>query len=214
MSRLKAQVRDARSLSVSLMTDMYSLYEEYYEATSEKRFFQDLADRDHAIILTDRKDVLRGFSTLAVHSFRYEHAPHRAIFSGDTIINHAYWRGQALAFAWARLAGQIKAQEQAVPLYWLLIVKGHRTYHYLPGFSWRFHPDCKCQTPPREQLQIEFLSIRYFLWQLLPTDRIASLSLLTGTPQVTVGQGVRQGYEEAGRAVFSRAKSRLFQGNA
>ena len=86
MSRLKAQVRDARSLSVSLMTDMYSLYEEYYEATSEKRFFQDLADRDHAIILTDSKDVLRGFSTLAVHSFLYEHAPLRAIFSGDTIL--------------------------------------------------------------------------------------------------------------------------------
>jgi len=36
--------------------------------------------------------------------------------------------------------GELHRQAPAVPLYWFLIVKGHRTYKYLPAFARSFYP--------------------------------------------------------------------------
>jgi hypothetical protein len=70
--------------------------------------------------------------------FEAEGAPIMALFSGDTIISHHHWGEQELAHAWCYFAGQIKRQCPELPLYWFLIVKGHRTYRYLPAFTRRF----------------------------------------------------------------------------
>ncbi|WP_419650260.1 hypothetical protein [Thiolapillus sp.] len=58
-----------------------------------------------------------------------------------------FWGEQTLPRAWCRFAGHLKAQEPQLPLYWLLIVKGHRTYRYLKVFSRRYFPAVNCQTP-------------------------------------------------------------------
>jgi hypothetical protein len=75
-----------------------------------------------------------------VYERTFDGRPVRVIFSGDTIVDERHWGQQALAFAWLRLAGHLKAARPDVPLYWLLISKGHRTYRYLPTFSRAFHP--------------------------------------------------------------------------
>lgn len=136
---------------------MYALYRRYYDASSWRLFAGDLAAKDHALVLRDETGVVRGFSTLAVYERTFNGQPVRVIFSGDTIVDERHWGQQALAFAWLRLAGQIKAAQPHLPLYWLLISKGHRTYRYLPTFSRAFYPS------PDPATEADLAALRDFL---------------------------------------------------
>ena len=138
--------------------EMYALYERYYDATSYGRFCGDLAGKDHAVLLRDETGALRGFSTLAVYERLFGAEPLRVLFSGDTIVDERYWGQQALAFAWLRLAGEIKAQRPDRRLYWFLISKGHRTYRYLSVFSREFYPAPDRETPRYERGLMAFLA--------------------------------------------------------
>ena len=55
-------------------------------------------------------------------------------------MDRQHWGQQELAFAWIARIGEIKAQAPDVPLYWFLLVKGHRTFKYLSVFGKSFHP--------------------------------------------------------------------------
>jgi hypothetical protein len=92
--------------------------------------------------------MLAGFSSLSIVDATVDGRSLRAVYSGDTIIERAHWGTQALAFTWLRFAGTIKAQAPDRPLYWFLIVKGHRTYRYLSAFSIDFYPHWQMPTPP------------------------------------------------------------------
>jgi hypothetical protein len=162
MHELTACIEPVAALADGLTASMFELYARYYDAANYRLFLSDLGNKDHVIVLLDRKRQLQGFSTLAVLSFDFEGARQRAIFSGDTIIDQRHWGEQALAFAWIRLAGRIKGQEPDVPLYWFLIVKGHRTYRYLPVFSRSYYPAWKDVTPPREQALMDRLASMRF----------------------------------------------------
>jgi hypothetical protein len=120
---------------------MYALFERYYLATSPDLFQSDLADKDTVFLLHDACGRLCGFSTLSTSRTQVGVKPIRIIFSGDTIIDRAHWGSQAFAFAWLRHIGRISLEAPDEPLYWLLIVKGHRTYRYLPAFGLAFTPD-------------------------------------------------------------------------
>src|SRR2546428_4831745 len=119
---LTARVEAVGELSETLKAELFRLYERYYDATTYRLFSSDLENKDYVVLLTDHQGETKGFSTLAVLSFEFDGTRRRAIFSGDTIIDHRHWGEHALAFTWIRLAGRLKAQEPAVPLYWFLIV--------------------------------------------------------------------------------------------
>jgi hypothetical protein len=108
-----------------------------------------LAGKDAAVLVRDEDDHLCGFSTLAVWRMEIDRQPVRVVFSGDTIIERAHWGSQSFAFTWIRQIGRIAAAAPHVPLYWLLIVKGHRTYRYLPAFGLDFVPDWRKPDDPR-----------------------------------------------------------------
>jgi len=144
-SRPLAYVEQRKNLASQTIRQMYDLYSTYYEATSLSLFESDLHGKDFVVLLHDSDGVLAGFSSLAIVDATVHGKPVRAIHSGDTII--AYWGTQALAFTWLRFAGTIKAQAPDCPLYWFLIVKGHRTYRYLSAFSIDFYPHWQVQTP-------------------------------------------------------------------
>lgn len=145
MSALAARVRRRSELDSADVRRMYALYDGYYADTSPEQFASDLAAKDYVIELTSGGE-LRGFSTVAVLQL-HAGAAVRAIYSGDTIIDHRYWGEQALAIAFCRLAGATKAAEPALPLYWFLITKGHRTYRYLGAFSHEYYPHPTRPTP-------------------------------------------------------------------
>ena len=141
---------------------MYALYASYFDATSTELFNNDLLDKDFVFLLHNRQQSLKGFSTVAQINFQYEQNPYRALFSGDTIIDFDYWGGQSLAIAWIQFAAQIKYQQPSIPLYWFLIVKGHRTYRYLPAFCRDYYPNHSNSTPQLEQSLIDTLATQRF----------------------------------------------------
>lgn len=162
MPTLTSTVTDVDELGASLIHNMYHLYGRYYESTSLELFTRDLSAKDQAILLFDREGNLRGFSSLAVLKETIEGHLCHIIFSGDTIIDHRYWGEQTLPFTWIRHAGKIKARDPEIPLYWLLIVKGHRTYRYLPVFSHRYYPAWSHPTPPETKAWMDQLTTMHF----------------------------------------------------
>lgn len=159
---LQARVSDVAGLTRAERARMFEIYAAHYDGTSRARFDDDLAAK-HLVLTVHADDgAIQGFTTLLVLEDRSEGMPLRAIYSGDTIIDRAYWGSQVLAFNWIRLAGAIKAEEPDVPLYWFLIVKGHRTYRYLSAFSKCFYPHWTAPTPPRLQALMHRLAEQRF----------------------------------------------------
>jgi hypothetical protein len=141
MPHLTAAVMDAGRLDYAVRDAMFALFSRYYAGTSKTQFEKDLSEKDSVILLRGADGALCGFSTLATFPFRHDGRDLRIVFSGDTIIERAHWGSQSFAYAWIRHIGKLAREDPDAPLYWLLIVKGHRTFRYLPAFGLRFVPD-------------------------------------------------------------------------
>ena len=137
--RYLSQVVPVAVLPQRTVAAMAALYLDHFEGSSQALFRSDLAAKDEAIlILCDGQLV--GFTLLQLYPTRWRERPLRIVYSGDTIVSPEHWGQQELAFAWIERAGQIWHQQPEVPLYWFLLVKGHRTFKYLPVFAKSFHP--------------------------------------------------------------------------
>jgi hypothetical protein len=108
---------------------MWEIFRVYYLDVRREEFDRDLNEKDHVIVLRDSGDrSIRGFSTLKVYDQSVGGRRFRAIFSGDTIVDAAYWGQSALHWTFLRfLIGQ-KLRAVGTPLYWFLISKGYKTY--------------------------------------------------------------------------------------
>lgn len=126
---------------------MWDLYSACYEATSPEVFQQDLRAKD-TVLLLYCEGQLAGFTTLEV----YRSGEIQVVYSGDTVVERSHWGQQALALDWLRLVGGYKRENPEVPLYWLLLVKGHRTYRYLPVFGHSFWPHWQHDRPDLKAL--------------------------------------------------------------
>lgn len=162
MTMLDACVRRISSLSKEDRECMFRLYRDNYGGAAETVFNKDLNAKDYTILLTDPLANIRGFSTLAIYNEQYRGKPVKVIYSGDTIIDKAYWGKNEFAATWLRLVGSIKAEAPGIPLYWLLIVKGHRTYRYLPLFSKEYYPRHDAETPAAQQRLMHHLAASRF----------------------------------------------------
>ena len=162
MRTLTAAVVPVSRLDPPRMEAMFRLYAGHYEAVTAQRFQHDLADKTVVLLLYDSHGELGGFSTLAIDDIAFVGRTYRVLFSGDTLIEPAYWGCHEFAFAWLRLTGRIKAGCQERPLIWFLIVKGHRTYRYLPAFSLRYYPCYAYPTPAPEQALLDYLARQRF----------------------------------------------------
>lgn len=141
---------------------MFQLYDFYYDGVDPSVFKRDLDGKDYAVVLRDDENVIRGFSTLAVYSEHCHNEQVRVLYSGDTIIDKMYWGENQFSKAWLAFAGRIKAEFPQIPLYWLLIVKGHRTYRYLSLFSTEYFPRYNMETPSQFQELMHHLARRRF----------------------------------------------------
>jgi hypothetical protein len=149
--RLFSEVVPAHALPDGQVEALYRLYRQHFDGTDPERFRADLEEKRWVILLREESGGMPiGFSTQTLMEVCVDGRPVTALFSGDTIIDRAYWGSAELVRAWCRLAGQLKAQCGDEPLYWFLISKGHRTYLYLPLFFYEFYPRCDRPTPERE----------------------------------------------------------------
>jgi len=157
-SLIAPQTIKVATLGTAQREAMYALYRRHYDAVSRERFFADLADKDYVVLLHDQTGALQGFSTLAEYQREFDGKTIGVLFSGDTVVDAQHWGQQALAFAWLRLAGRLKARAPERPLYWFLISKGHRTYRFLSAFAREFWPAFDRATPPRIQALMNTLA--------------------------------------------------------
>ncbi len=162
MPSLRCRVERPVALPHELVTSMYELFSRYYEMTSLDRFVSDLREKDSTLLFFDQEETLGGFTNLKILDVIYRGSRRRAIFSGDTIIDHRYWGQQVLVHEWCREAGRIKAEFPTVPLYWFLICKGHRTYRFLNCFSHAFYPNYRTVTPAEEKRFMDELATQRF----------------------------------------------------
>ena len=137
--KMQASVVDVNTLRTAEVAAMFRLFDAYYEHVSFDAFRRDLEGKQRAILLRCDEEIV-GFTTLAVYRAEDGGRPLRIVFSGDTIVRRDLWGSPVLTAAWIREIGRIAGAEPAVPLYWLLIVKGHRTYRLLPAFGLSFVP--------------------------------------------------------------------------
>ncbi len=137
---LSASVVERSTLNKKLIERMFALYAKHYSDTAWSTFTNDLSSKTHVLLLRNGEDLLCGFTTLQLYETNAAGERLRVVFSGDTIIEPCHWGNNALAFEWLRFIGQVQRSNPTLPLYWLLIVKGHRTYRYLSTFALRYIP--------------------------------------------------------------------------
>jgi hypothetical protein len=126
-------------LDDALRKEMARLYLGSYDGSSEALFLHDLAKKDEVLLLR-AEGRLVGFTTLRVFEHTWESQPIRVVYSGDTVVEREHWGQQALAFDWIARMGALKRERPEQRMVWLLLVKGHRTFRYLPLFVKSFHP--------------------------------------------------------------------------
>lgn len=115
------------------------LYLDYYDGSSRQQVIEDLSNKREVLVLY-HKDKIIGFTTLQVYEHIWNSEPIRTVYSGDTVVDRAHWGQQALAFRWISRMAEIKAEDPDKPLFWFVIIKGHRTFKYLPTFGKSFYP--------------------------------------------------------------------------
>ena len=134
-----ARFAPVASLNDGIRVQMARIYLASYDGSNPAIFFGDLAAKDEVLLLY-AGDELIGFTTLRTFDYQWEGRTVRVVYSGDTVVERAHWGQQALAFAWISRMGAIKRERPDTPLFWLLLVKGHRTFRYLPVFGKSFYP--------------------------------------------------------------------------
>ena len=118
---------------------MLEIYLGMYDGSSAALFLNDLAKKDEALLVY-AGDKLVGFTTIRFYERDWQGRPIAVVYSGDTVVERKHWGQQELAFSWISRMGQFKQENPSLPLYWFLLVKGHRTFRYLPLFGRSFYP--------------------------------------------------------------------------
>ena len=144
-ARLHGRVVDTTTLSVTLHDAMFTLLTSHFAGVVRTTFERDLRDKSCAILLEDDDGQLRGFSTMVVYESLAAGRSVWVVFSGDTIVDRAWWGTPALARSWVRAVRQL-APAEAREVYWLLITSGFRTYRFLPVFFRDFYPRYDSET--------------------------------------------------------------------
>lgn len=126
---LVASVAVPAELGAGTIDEAFALFGSTYAATDRERFVRDLHEKQKVILLHDRETgALKGFSTVLLREISTSRGPATLFFSGDTVVDRAYWGQKELQLAVAKLLLTIKLQNPRRALYWFLISKGYRTY--------------------------------------------------------------------------------------
>jgi hypothetical protein len=150
-------VRVATGLDAGLRARMLALYDSTYEGCTPESFFRDLDRKDDVILLFDRSDTLRGFSTLMRLDLEVDGALHHGVYSGDTVLEPGFRGTGALGRAFLRYMFARRLHHPVRPLWWFLISKGYKTYLLMANNFAEHWPRYEQSIPPdRDRLRAAF----------------------------------------------------------
>jgi hypothetical protein len=142
---------------------MWDIFRTYYCDVTRQQFLSDLSQKRHIILVRDKLDnSLQGFSTLEVFRERVDGRYVTAIFSGDTIIEKAYWGQTTLQKAFFRYILKVKLTHPRDAVYWFLISKGYKTYLLLARNFPEHWPRHDKKTPRWQQAVLDTLARKKF----------------------------------------------------
>lgn len=160
---LEGKIVAISALRESDRTAMYELMDRYYDNISWDRFNKDLDEKQHVILLLAGKDqLIKGFSTLMQVEAVVDGRKARAIFSGDTVVDEAYWGQRVLGRKFLSYLFKQKIKNPVSPLYWLLISKGYKTYLLMANNFQEHFPRFEMATPDRQQKLIDVFAGKLF----------------------------------------------------
>ena len=138
MTEYRAYFQSVNTLSQAKRARMAEIYFQFYAGSDIQCFLQDLQSKNEVLFLEFNGHLI-GFSS--VQFYQSENAI--IVYSGDTIVMPEHWKQQVLHKTWIARMALLKREHPERPLYWLLLVKGLRTYKYLKVFAKRFYPHWK-----------------------------------------------------------------------
>ena len=162
MSTLQIENSKPSDLCVRTRTQMFELFARNYDNSERLRFEAELDAKTAAFVMRDPSRTVRGFSTLDLSVQTIGKQTYHVLFSGDTIIDPDFWGRNDFALRWIERAGLYAARRPDIPLVWFLIVKGHRTYRYMPTFARSFFPSPDSPLPSRAKKLRDHLARQRF----------------------------------------------------
>ncbi len=149
---LTGTIREIAEIDPATEERFFAIHCRYFENTAREIFLRHLREKEKVIVLEDSSGVIQGFSTLKVLCVSTGGQARHAIFSGDTIIEQAYWKSPELVRIFTFYAGRLKKMlGPETALYWFLISKGYKTYRFLPLYARRFYPTFREPFPEKEK---------------------------------------------------------------
>lgn len=150
-------------LDSDTIAQMWSVFCGYYADISRDKFLADLNEKQFVLLLFDSGDrSVQGFTTIQVLHRHFAGKPYIAVYSGDTIINEAYWGQSALQGGFYRFLMGLKVKNPLTPLYWFLISKGYKTYLLVSRGCPNYWPRHDSPTPDHVSGIIDQLSREKF----------------------------------------------------
>jgi hypothetical protein len=156
----KGKIVEVVELEQATVSSMFELMNRFFIGVDRDRFNADLHEKDD-VVLIYAGDALVGFSTMQLREENFDGASILVLFSGDTIIDKRYWHTHELQRCFVDRATRV-LQESDLPLYWLLICGGYRTYRYLPIFFREFWPRHDQATPANSHALLDTLARERF----------------------------------------------------
>ncbi|HEX4924621.1 MAG TPA: hypothetical protein VFV50_11065 [Bdellovibrionales bacterium] len=127
---------------------MYEILSKYYEHVTEAQFLSDLSRKNAVILMRDTsKNRIQGFSTILDIRMKVEGRTVIGAFSGDTIVERAYWGQGTLGKAFLAYMLKQKLKNPFKTFYWFLISKGYKTYLLMANNCPTHYPRHEKPTP-------------------------------------------------------------------
>jgi hypothetical protein len=151
--KLSSRYVPLQRLSPADTQQMYAVFSQYYQNTTQQTFLHDLSRKSGVILARTRKSKrIVGFSTLTDFDITVDGKRARGLFSGDTIVEPAYWGVRCLHVAFYLQLMRVRLRHPLTPLYWLLISKGYKTYLLLTRNFYAYFPDRNTPNSPLQQV--------------------------------------------------------------
>jgi hypothetical protein len=160
---LKAKVVPVASLTEKDRYAMYGLMVRYYDHMQWDRFNKDLDQKQDVILLLAGKGrEIKGFSTLMTTEATVNGKTARAIYSGDTVVDKAYWGQRVLGRKFLSYILSQKLKHPTSALYWFLISKGYKTYLLMANNALEYYPRYEMPTPADKQELLDAFATNMF----------------------------------------------------
>jgi hypothetical protein len=188
---LQGTIWEIADIDSAMEDRFFAIHCRYFENTPKKTFLKHLREKDRVIVLEDCDGVIQGFSTLKGITVNTGGQTLHAIFSGDTIIEQAYWKSPELVRIFSLYAGQLKKKLGAkTALYWFLISKGYKTYRFLPLYARRFYPTYREPFPEKEKHILDIFAQALFPGEYNPETGLIIMqrpagNLRAGTAEIS-----------------------------